>query len=150
MAEVRAAYRALMRAVNLNVTSVNGSVLWRDHVAAVFRQHSSLEAGSATALERLQLAKDCAFFITSIREQKARPCHMAQHFLLHRATSTYAQPSSDALLFLTRRPDALPAPFVQDLLLSYNLGIRSDVREKNMNEWAASKVGLKLPQVPDE
>ena len=43
-----------------------------------------------------------------------------------------------------------PAYSPQHLLLSYNVGIRSDVREKNMNEWAASRVGLKMPVVPDE
>jgi hypothetical protein len=37
--------------------------------------------------------------------------------------------------------------YIQMLLASYNIGIPSDVREKEMNRRAAQLVGLRLPQV---
>lgn len=45
---------------------------------------------------------------------------------------------------------ALPLPFVlspvlQELLLSYNIGIPIDLREKDMNTRAANLVGLQMP-----
>jgi hypothetical protein len=37
------------------------------------------------------------------------------------------------------------APLLQELLLSYNIGIPIDRREKDMNARAANLVGLQMP-----
>lgn len=42
------------------------------------------------------------------------------------------------------------APPLQELLLSYNIGIPVDIREKEMNKRAAKLVGLELPPVSKE
>jgi len=40
-------------------------------------------------------------------------------------------------------------PHMQELLLSYNVGIPFDQREKHMNAKAAEFVGLRLPAAPE-
>ena len=72
MAEARAAYRAVLRAVDRNVTAVTGSTQWRDHIAAAFRRQAAEgdAAAAAAAAAGLQQAKDYAFLLNSIREQK--------------------------------------------------------------------------------
>lgn len=51
------------------------------------------------------------------------------------------------LLLLTKNLNFLPLSFVllQELLLSYNVGIHIDDREKHMMKRAAALVGLALP-----
>ena len=39
------------------------------------------------------------------------------------------------------------APLLQDLLLSYNIGISVEQREKDMNARAANLVGLQVPKL---
>lgn len=39
---------------------------------------------------------------------------------------------------------------LQELLLSYNIGIPVDIREKEMNKRAAKLVGLELPPGPKD
>ncbi|PSC75404.1 hypothetical protein C2E20_1124 [Micractinium conductrix] len=99
--EARAVLRALLRAVDRNVTSASGNRQWREFVLAQWRANaaSSNEAERSAALQE---AKDYALLIDSIREHK-------------------------------------------ELLLSYNIGIPIDDRERDMNARAATLVGLAMP-----
>ena len=67
--EARAVLRALLRAVDRNVTSASGNRQWREFVLAQWRANaaSSNEAERSAALQE---AKDYALLIDSIREHK--------------------------------------------------------------------------------
>lgn len=56
------------------------------------------------------------------------------------------------LLLVAHRPHSTTAMHhpLQELLVSYFIGVQPEVREKSSNERAAARVGLKLPQLPDE
>ncbi len=59
----------LLRAVDRNITYATRNPLWRNFVASEFRKHRG-EADPARVEQQLQLAKDYAFLITSVKEHK--------------------------------------------------------------------------------
>ncbi len=63
----------LLRAVDRNITSVTGNHLWRNFIASEFRKHRD-DTDASRIQQHLQLAKDYAFLITSVREHKVRAC----------------------------------------------------------------------------
>eukprot|EP00897_Mesotaenium_endlicherianum_P005757 jgi/Mesen1/5209/ME000258S04312 len=82
MAAARKAYRDLLRTVDRNITRVGGNQRFREHVAVEFRKHAQLASagGSAsaagedvstpTAAEKVQLAADLAFLVSSVHEHR--------------------------------------------------------------------------------
>ena len=48
---------------------------------------------------------------------------------------------------LSLQPTPSPWPALQDLLLSYNIGIDRETRQRNLVKSSAASVGLQLPQV---
>ncbi|EFN56657.1 hypothetical protein CHLNCDRAFT_144503 [Chlorella variabilis] len=101
--EARQVLRALLRAVDRNITGATGNRQWREFVIAEFRRGEQL-ADPAERERALQQARDYAFLIHSVREHK-------------------------------------------ELLLSYNIGIPVERREKDMNVRAANMVGLQFPKL---
>jgi hypothetical protein len=67
MSEALAAYRALLRAVNRNITFATGNRSWLEHTREEFRRHRGA-ADPAEAAQLVQLAKDYAFMIHGVRE----------------------------------------------------------------------------------
>jgi hypothetical protein len=65
--------------------------------------------------------------------------------------TTAAAASAAWLLPLTlfSLPLLLACPPLQELLLSYNIGISSEHREKGMNTRAANLVGLQMPTLEE-
>ncbi|KAL4854270.1 hypothetical protein ACK3TF_004963 [Chlorella vulgaris] len=63
-AEARQVLRALLRAVDRNITSASGNRQWRDFVLAEARRWEQL-GGSADRQMALQQARDYAFLINS-------------------------------------------------------------------------------------
>ncbi len=68
-AEARQVLRALLRAVDRNITSATGNKQWREFVIAEFRRGAQHQ-DPAERQFALQQAKDYAFIIEGIREHK--------------------------------------------------------------------------------
>jgi hypothetical protein len=68
-AEARQVLRALLRAVDRNITSATGNRQWRDFVIAEFRRGVQRE-DPAERQFALQQAKDYAYLIEGVREHK--------------------------------------------------------------------------------
>jgi hypothetical protein len=69
MAEARVAYRELARAIKTHITANDGNKFWQDYVRKQFRENAAEE--SARRSDKLiQLAKDCAFLINGVQEQR--------------------------------------------------------------------------------
>jgi hypothetical protein len=98
--EPRAVYRTLLRAINKNITRINGDGKWEEFVKAQFRRNLGRE--EVVQRQWLAQASDYARLIDNIRENR-------------------------------------------ELMLSYNIGIPVDQRERDMNAKAAQYVGLQMP-----
>ena len=68
-AEARQVLRALLRAVDRNITSATGNTQWREFVIAEFRRGAA-QGDSAERAAALQEARDYTFLIESVREHK--------------------------------------------------------------------------------
>lgn len=152
-AEARQVLRSLLRAVDRNITSATGSKQWREFVIAQFRRGAA-QGDSADREVALQEARDYVFVIESVREHKAS--RSAQHMgggPSHLAGPPLPPPPCCRCLLACERElsDSLPSmpSFPQDLLLSYNIGIPIDQRERDMNARAAQLVGLQVPPKDD-
>ena len=169
-AEARAVYRLLLRAVDRNITSATGNTAWRQQVAAEFRRGAGAAADPAAAAAALQLARDYAFLITSVREHKVSPTVLPSEASLTWAGSygvscsfqvEAAPPGGSGAKPPMHVPhlassQARPSPSAacvengaQELLLSYNIGLDVGAREKQMNQRAANLVGLSIPPRPE-
>ena len=150
-AEARQVLRALLRAVDRNITSATGSKQWREFVIAQFRRGAA-QGDIADREVALQEARDYVFLIESVREHKASRwarCMGGEHRQVM-ALPPPPPPAAAAACGLQtaqepRPPPCCPPQPLQDLLLSYNIGIPVDQREKDMNARAAQLVGLQVP-----
>ena len=69
-ARARAAYRALLRAVDTHVTAIGGNTLWRDAVRDGFR--AAPPAAGEAAEAALDRAEQLTFYVNSVNEHKVR------------------------------------------------------------------------------
>lgn len=158
--EARQVLRALLRAVDRNITGATGNRQWREFVIAEFRRGEQL-ADPAERERALQQARDYAFLIHSVREHKVRArWSVPAHTALNRCPLPVAGWATAAGVPLVRcftfaivpaASDCGTATFLltsaQELLLSYNIGIPVERREKDMNVRAANMVGLQFPKL---
>jgi hypothetical protein len=155
-AEVRAALRALLRAIDRHVTSVAGNTAWRDHAIAQFRAPAPADA--AAAREGLALARDYARLVEGIAHHRVRspgegprgrggPC--GGHWLQCWGAGgcSKAKPLAEQRAHVEPSDPRTPHA-QQDLLRSYNLGLDPDERNKRMVEATARRVGFALPSEP--
>ena len=151
-AEARQVLRTLLRAVDRNITGITGNRQWREFAVAEFRRGAAL-ADPAERQAALQAAKDYAFLITSVREHKVRRVKATGWGRGLAARRSSASCRRRLVLLLTLLSLLLspgcPALPLQELLLSYNIGISSEHREKGMNTRAANLVGLQMPAMEE-
>lgn len=158
-AEARQVLRTLLRAIDRNITGITGNKQWREFARLEFRRGTAL-ADAAERQAVLQVAKDYAFLITSVRYHKVRPIprRRAGHDAVSAAQQYLPSPCAACRprLPVTASLPASPhlqlpalAACLQELLLSYNIGISSDHREKGMNVRAANMVGLQMPALEE-
>eukprot|EP00898_Chlorokybus_atmophyticus_P005866 jgi/Chlat1/6280/Chrsp44S05778 len=71
MAEVRQAYRTVLKVVDRHITGVTGNRRWRDYVREEFRkQQQEANSSTSTVEQKLQLARDYVRLVTDVHAQK--------------------------------------------------------------------------------
>ena len=69
MSQARQVYRALLKAIDRNITPATGDKRWREFAVAEFRK-AVQERDPAVREQSLQHAKDYAFLLDSVREHR--------------------------------------------------------------------------------
>ena len=139
MGEALTVYRALLKGINRNITSITGNRQWLVFAKEAFRRHRAV-SDQEDQKELLQLAKDYVFMIDGVRDHKVGMIRS-----LYAVALIIRWPYNTHSLLTT----AFPLNFLQELLFSYNVGIPIEDREKDMKKRAAALVGLALPPEPE-
>ena len=136
------AVRGLLRAIRQRISPKSQNSMWHDYVIEEYRRHAG-ETDPAKLQHLSQLVQDYTNLVHDVHYERVRCCRADADTVMHGRISCVLWLWDPAFRV------QLNKCLVQELLLSYNIGVDRDARQRRMVQSTAARVGLRLPTTDD-